>query len=117
MAKDKNMATRDALRLNVRHLMEKRGDTQASLAKRAGVSQSNVYYVISTDRHVRLDTVEAIANAYGLAGWHLINPNLPTDLIDSPTLSKLVDTYINASHEGRKLIDQVAEREATHHKP
>lgn len=111
------MAARDALQLNVRYLMDKHGDTQASLAKRAGVSQSNVYYVVSSDRHVRLDTVEAISYAYGLGGWQLINPDLPQSLIDSPALSRLVSAYAQASDEGRRFLDQIVERESTHSKP
>lgn len=101
---------------NVRYLMQKHGDTQASLSKRAGITQSNVYYVVGTDRHVRLDTVEAIASAYGLNAWHLINPSLPQDLVDSPAISRLINTYINATPEGRALIDAVSDREARYAK-
>lgn len=112
MAKNAETPPRKALAANVAYLMAKHGDTQATLAKRAGVTQSNVFYVVKTDRNVRLDTVEAIAAAYGLSGWHLINPKLPTDLLESPSLSRLVDSYINTSPEGRALIDAIAEREA-----
>lgn len=106
--------TRRALTANLLHLMEKYGDTQASLAKRAGVTQSNVSYILSTERNVRLDTVEAVAAAYGLNGWHLLNPDLPADLVDSPSLAKLVSSYIKTSSEGRALIDAVADREAAY---
>lgn len=114
MAKQNRIAPRKALAENVRHLMAAHGDNQATLAKRSGVSQSNISYVINSDRHVRLDTVEAIASAYGLEGWHLINPNLPLDLIESPSLNKLISTYANANAEGRRMIDAVAEREASY---
>ena len=112
MGKETNKTTRVALSRNVSHLMAKHGDTQATLAKRAGISQSNVYYVVATERNVRLDTVEAIASAYGLSGWHLINPNLPRDLVDSPSLSKLVDSYARTTPEGRAMFDAIAERES-----
>jgi len=113
MNQGKDTTPRQALASNVRHLMRKHNDTQASLAKRAGVTQSNVSYVINSTRHVRLDTVEAIASAYGLLGWHLINPSLPQDLIDSPSLAKLVETYVTTTPEGRALIEAVADREAS----
>lgn len=112
MAKYTRKEPRQALADNVRYLMAKHGDSQKSLADRSGVSQSNISYVVSSDRHVRLDTVDAIAAAYGLEGWHLINPNLPQDLLESATLKRLITTYINSSPEGRALIDAVAERES-----
>lgn len=114
MAKLTRKEPRQALAANVKYLMDEHGDNQKTLAKRSGVSQSNIHYVVATDRHVRLDTVEAIAAAYGLEGWHLINPNLPADLLESPTLKKLIQTYIESSPEGRAMIDAVAEREAAY---
>lgn len=117
MAKYTRKEPRRALADNVRYLMQKHGDNQKSLAERSGVSQSNISYVVSSDRHVRLDTVDAIAAAYGLEGWHLINPNLPNDLLESKTLQKLIRTYIDSSPEGRALIDAVAERESAYSKP
>lgn len=114
MGNSKHSSTRKALAANVAYLMAKHGDTQAGLAKRAKVTQSNVSYILSTERNVRLDTVEAIANAYGLNGWHLINPDLPKELIDSPSLSRLVDTYIKTTPEGRAMMDAIAERESSH---
>lgn len=114
MSKPTHKATRAALAKNVQYLMDKHGDTQTSLAKRANVTQSNVSYILSTERNVRLDTIEAIAAAYGLWGWHLLNPDLPQDLIDSPSLSKLVDSYIETTPEGRALIDAIAAREANY---
>lgn len=110
------MLPRQTLARNVRHLMEGHGHSAYDLARISGVSQRTVLNIINADTDARLDTVDAIAEAYGLAGWHLIIPTLPADLIDSPAISKMVGYYAKMPPEDRSYIDTTIAREASRKK-
>ena len=99
---------------NLRFLMDAHAWTQADVAKAAGVSQKTISNLLAPDRYqdAKLETVEQVAQAFGLDGWHLILPNLPDDLINKPTMRALYDAFRNASPDGRAMIMSVAEREA-----
>lgn len=99
---------------NLKFLMGRYGHNPAELAEKlkGKVSRSALHYILNCEKIARVDTVEHIANVYGLHGWHLISPSLITDIEKSPTLAKLIRDYEAASKEGQKHIEQVAEREA-----
>lgn len=110
-------ATR-ALAQNVRRLMEAEDPrlSQSALAKRAGVSQRAIGYLVNYqdahDRHPGTDTAEAVARAFGLPLWQLLIPGIPVDVLLSHQLTKLVENYRDAPKEGRACVDRVAESEA-----
>jgi transcriptional regulator with XRE-family HTH domain len=64
---------------NVRSLMESEGLSQQRLAKRSGVSQAAIGYLLrykdEQDRHPTTQTVEALARAFGLQAWQLMMPS------------------------------------------
>lgn len=70
---------------NVKALMGTKGgpNTQAALAERSGVAQATIGRILNpTGKNAaRIDTVTAIAKAYGLEGWQLMvagmNPTNP----------------------------------------
>lgn len=109
----KRPAPRDALARNVRLLMQLREWDQPALAKAAGVSQKTISNVLNERTSVQLDVVEAIAQAFGLNGWHLIMPNLDRELLSNGTLANLITRFVQASPEGRTLISLMADREAS----
>ena len=90
--------------------------TQMELAAKSGVSQRMISHVLSQSTGCSTETAEALAKPFGLTGWHLLVPGLPDELLRSPSLSRLVDTYVQADEKGRSMIDMVAEREATYTK-
>lgn len=81
---------------------------------RGAVSQRTIANILAKEKIPRIDTVDEIAGAYGLSGWHLISPTLIDDLHQSPTIRALLSNYAKASEEGRRIIDQIAEREASY---
>lgn len=102
----------ESLARNLRYLMDRAGHNPRQLSELCGVSQRTIAHILKQEKIARIDTVDSIASVYRLAGWNLISPTLIDDLHDSPTLSRLMSDYRTASPEGRKLIEQVAEREA-----
>lgn len=87
-------------------------DSTYTLGKRAGMSQKTVHNVLAGRHKVSVESADKLAGAYGLAGWHLLLPGLPKDLLESKSISNLYNSYLSASKEGREMIDRVADREA-----
>lgn len=98
--------------VNVRALKERHGDSYRSLSKRSGVPRTTVERVVKGEGGITIETCNQIAAAYGLQGWQLMMKNLPEDMVESKSISKLIEGYFSSSPEGREHITRVAEREA-----
>ncbi len=108
----KRPSTRASLSKNLRTLMTIRAWNQMELSKKSGVSQRMISSILSEESGCSVETADALAHAFGLHGWHLIMPNLTEDLLKSKAVQDLIDSYLNASPEGRALIDAMAARES-----
>ena len=91
--------------------MAQAGWSQHELAKRSGVSQSQVGNILNRRTSCSVETAEALAKPFGLQGWHLILPNLPDELVHSISIERLVTAYTGAGEETRDYLDRIAERE------
>lgn len=109
-------STRAVVIANIRMLMEAAQESQHSLAKRLGWKQSTLSNLLSGRHNIAIERAEAIAQAYGLEGWHLLLKDLPRDLAKSKTIGRLFSDYMSASDEGKEHIGMVAEREARYGK-
>lgn len=104
---------RETLARNINALMTKRRMKQHDLAKVSGVSQRTISNLCNPDGpSPTLDSVDAVAKAFGLEGWHLIIPTLIDELSGATTIAGLFDAYSHATDEGKRHILRVAEREA-----
>lgn len=108
----KKNTTVENLSANLRHLMGVYGYTQEQLVKKSGVSRRTIGSALKGENATSIKVAESLAEAFGLEGWHLIMPNLPKDIEETKHLNELVTNYVTASHEGKEMIDKVAEREA-----
>lgn len=95
--------------------MDARGDSQAKLAKRAGVSQRAVgdllTYGQSHEKAPTIRTVSALASAYGVAEWLLMLPDMPVELLSNHRVSTLIQNFAEAPESGRENIARIAESE------
>lgn len=109
----------DNLARNLRFLMEKHDHKPADLAAKlkGRVGKTTLHYILNREKVAKIDTAHHIASVYGLSGWNLISPTLIEDMAKPGTLSRLIDNYTKADAEGRKHIEQVAEREAQYTRP
>lgn len=105
--------TRDILARNLRALMAAHDMTERALAQASGVSQGQINNILNVRTSCSIETAEALAQVFGLTGWHLLLHGLTEDLLSSPTISRMVDGYIRMNGEGRALIDAMIRREAT----
>ena len=71
--------TRKTLSDNLKILMKRPGmDSQMKVSKRAGIGQTTLGMLLKPDHPVspKLDTVAAVAEAFGLQTWQLLHPAL-----------------------------------------
>lgn len=113
---DERQPTKAILARNLAFLMKDRGWNQKETARRAGVDQKVISYILNERKSPGVDTVESIAAAFGLNLWHLIMPTLIEDLSGDTSIRNVYDAYFRASKEGRRHILGVAEREAEYNK-
>lgn len=113
-AKNKHKAHETFVK-NLRYLISENNVTQTELAKLSGVAQKTISNILSVDKGQipSVETAEKLAQAFGLSGWHLLMPNLTTELIASPAIEDLVKNYVRATTDGRRVIETIAQREAT----
>ncbi len=106
---------REILAKNIKRLMDHNNPrlTQTDLAKKSGVSQRTISNLLRPDAEISptLANVEAVAQSFGLALWHLLVPDLPDDLLTSRSIEKVLDCYKEATSEGRATIERIAQGE------
>lgn len=108
--------TRDILARNLRALMQAHDMTERALSQSSGVSQGQINNILNVRTSCSIETAEALAQVFGLTGWHLLLHGLPDELVNSQTIGRMVDGYIRMNGEGRALIDAMIRREATRKK-
>lgn len=88
--------------------------SQATLAKKAGISQRTVSNIENPPNDPNysptLDNVEKIASAFGIAQYHISMPVRLEVLVDK-CIEKTIECYDSAGIEGRENITRVAENE------
>jgi transcriptional regulator with XRE-family HTH domain len=99
---------RDALAENVQALMDLRGWTQTRVAKEGGLAQRTVSNVLNKTNDPGTEVIEALGRAFGVPGWTLLIPKVPSKVLDSQELPNLVNTYLEAA--SKPLSTVIAER-------
>lgn len=82
---------RATLARNVRRLMDSSPDLnkQLRLAKRAGIGQATVDRILRADAGVSIDSIAAIAKAFGVSPWLLLHPNPPLAAAEAEFYAKM----------------------------
>jgi transcriptional regulator with XRE-family HTH domain len=104
---------RRAFGRNLKHFREAREWSQHDLAKRTGVAQTAISYLErSQTKAPTLDTIEAIAKAFGVPAWAMLLgiDSIPVEHIRM--LEQVVSCYMRCHDDSREQIARVAEREA-----
>lgn len=100
---------------NVRRLMEAAGDTQAKVAKRAGLAQRSVGNVVTYgtthDTSPTVRTVDGLAAAFGVPAWMLFIQDVPLEVLTGQRLNQVIQDYISVPEQGRTNIERVADAE------
>jgi len=111
--KMKRPRTRETVAANLATLMRQRHWKARDLAARCNVSFRQIHNILNGTSVPSTETVDELASAFGLRGWHLLMPNLPDDLLCNVALERLVDDYVAADAEGRDLATRLLSRRAS----
>jgi transcriptional regulator with XRE-family HTH domain len=107
----KRPRTHDSVASNLRRLLALRDWSQVKLSHESGISQTHISAILRGESSATVEVAAALAKPFGLNGWHLLIPNLPDELLTSPSLSNLLNAYIDANQAGRDFLDAAAQRE------
>ena len=105
--------TRATIARNVRLLRDKAGWSQSKLAKIAKIAQTAVSYIEKPDgKSPTVETLEAIACAFGVPNWTLLIPfeNMDPKLLQA--LDKLVEQYAKLPDDGRTQVQRTSDQES-----
>lgn len=110
----KRISTRESLARNLKHLLEINGMSYRDVAGKTGgaVSAKTIGNMVNSVGGANIDSVEAVAAVFGLNGWHLIAPDLISDLSGETSVRRLYESYMQSDGAGRRHILRIAEREA-----
>lgn len=112
----------ETLARNVATLRDAHKWTQSELAKKAGVSQkvvSNMERAPQVRIYPSLETISAVATAFGIPAFALIAPLAIDDVVQlvDTKIARLVKTYAALPANSRSTIDRVAELESAAYHP
>jgi len=105
--------TRDVHARNLRVLLNAHKMSERALSQASGVSQGQINNILNKRSTCSVETAEALACVFGLTGWHLLLHGLPDELIDSPRIGDMVESYLKMNGQGRELLDALIRRETT----
>lgn len=97
---------------NLQALIKTTGISQADLAAKSRISPRYIGYILAHEKIPTVRMVDALARVFGLEGWQLLVPELPTDLAANGKLARLVQNYMKSPAAARDYINHVAEQEA-----
>lgn len=106
--------TKEIISSNLRALIDLHQWSERVLAEKSKVAQKTVNKILNQESSPSAETIEKLAKAFGLNGWQLMLPNMPTDLLESPSLQVLFDNYASSSGAGREYINRIAAKEAAY---
>lgn len=104
--------TAETLARKLNYLMEKHGYSERDMEQKSGVSAKTINNMRNAKHRSAVENVDKVAAVFGLAGWLLIIPDMPDDLMESKNLKNTLKNYAAAGAEGREAIERIAEREA-----
>lgn len=93
---------------NLAELLRVTEMSKTDLSRKSGVSLRSIYYALSQERIVGIDTVDALARVFGLSGYHLQMPEFDFKAMKSGKLDALIKGYIEGDEDGRMLMEAQA---------
>lgn len=102
-------SAKDILAANLRMLMNTAKHSEAALAKLAGVDPTTINNILNRNNAAKIDSVQAVAKAYGLDTWKLLVENMAEAVGHNGELGTIISAYAKTDETGRHSILKVAE--------
>ena len=90
---------------NLQRICKEHDLSSNELANRSGMPQKTIYTMIQGTHQCRIDNLDKIAKALLVSPTSLVTPHLPTSVLMSRRLPRLVDKYAKLSMEDRERVE------------
>ena len=80
--------------------------SSVDLAARADMPQKTVYSMIQGNNNCRIDNLEKVAKALLVSPTALVTPNLPTNVLMSRRVPRLMEQYAKMDMQQRDLLSE-----------
>lgn len=97
----KKVDSREIIASNLKALMTKNNHSEGFLHKKIGLSQSTIGRVLKKESSATVDTIDTIANFYGLTSWQLMVVDLD---VNNPQVLKALSVKEQAFYEKMKEV-------------
>ena len=98
---------------NLQRICKEHDLSSNELANRSGMPQKTIYTMIQGTHQCRIDNLEKIAKALLVSPTSLVTPHLPTNVLMSRRLPRLIDRYAKLSMEDRDRAEAYIESLST----
>lgn len=95
---------------NLQRICKEHDLSSVDLAARAGMPQKTVYSMIHGNNNCRIDNLEKVGKALLVSPTALVTPNLPTNVLMSRRVPRLMEQYAKMTMEQRdRLLEFILE--------
>ena len=91
---------------NLQRICREHDLSSVDLASRADMPQKTVYSMIQGNNNCRIDNLEKVAKALLVSPTALVTPNLPTNVLMSRRVPRLMEQYAKMNMEQRDLLSE-----------
>ena len=109
----KDMELTQIVANNLQRICKEHDLSSNELANRCGMPQKTIYTMMQGTHACRIDNLERIAKALLVSPTSLVTPHLPTGVLMSRRLPRLIDKYAKLSMEDRERAEAYIESLAT----
>lgn len=95
---------------NLQRVMQEHDLSSLELSKRAGMPQKSVWNAANNEHSPRLTNVESICKALLVSPAVMLTPHMPTGVLMSRRVPRLVDKYAKLSIDDRGRLEALADQ-------
>ena len=99
------MELSEVFSLNLTRVMREHDLSSLELSKRAGMPQKSVWNAANNEHSCRLSNLEAICKALLVSPAVMLTPQLPTAILMSRRVPRLIDKYAKLSMDDRDKLE------------
>ena len=94
---------------NLQRICKEHDLSSNELANRSGMPQKTVYTIIQGTHQCRIDNLDKIAKALLVSPTVLVTPHLPTNVLMSRRVPRMIERYAKLSMEDRERAEAYIE--------
>ena len=102
-----NMDLVEIVSNNLKRILAEHDLSTNELANRSGIPQKTIHSMVNGTHACRLDNLDRIAKALLVSPTALVTPHLPTNVLMSRRVPRLVGSYAKLSMEQRDQLETV----------